>query len=189
MSENVVDVKEMASWLMLGVTRTQQLAKQNILIKAGHGTYKLKESMQAYVSFLKRGGETEENDEDSGGSSDSQYKKHRARLYRFRGDKAEVEAALLKGTSHDAASVARVWADMIANSRVKLLALPTTLAAQLEGVDSINERREIISEGVNGALSELADYRPEIVTGAYVESRQDDEPTDDEDENEDNDSE
>lgn len=172
MDENIVDVKEMASWLMLGVTRTQQLAKQNILIKAGHGTYKLKESMQAYVSFLKRGGSGDDDGgDDSAGNHRANYEKERARYTRAKADKAEVEASLLKGTTHDAAAVERVWVDAIANVRVKLLALPTTLAAQLDGVDTPAERQDIISDGVNEALSELVEYRPEVLTDEYVKAQ------------------
>jgi len=184
MSEDIgqsVPVGQLSRLLMLTDTRVQQLSKQGVIVKSGRGEYRLVPSIQGYIKFLQHAAKNGGGDEE-GQATEGSYGKHRARLYKARADKAEVEAGLIKGTAHDAGAVARVWADMINNARVKLLALPTTLASQIEGM-TIQERQETIQLGVNEALRELAEYSPEIVTQQYVATHSDEpqeiEPEDD----------
>lgn len=149
----------------LSAMRIQQLATDGVIVRAGHGQYRLMQSIQNMLVYQR---EKPKNQHSGDNSEDGQsYEAHRARLTKAKADMAEIEAEVMKGKAHDAEAVAAVWADMIGNARAKLLALPTTLASQLEGM-TIQERQEAIQLGVNDALKELAEYSPEIVTQEYV---------------------
>lgn len=161
-----VSVGQLAKLLLITETRIQQLAKQGVIVKGGRGEYRLVPSIHGYIKFLQKDSRTGGDD----GTDAGDYGKHRARLYKARADKAEVEASLVKGTSHDAGAVAKVWADMIGNTRAKLLAVPTKLAAMMEGM-TIAQRQEALATAMSEALRELADYSPEVVTGEYVKNR------------------
>lgn len=161
-----VPVETLAKLFNLTAVRIQQLASDGVVIRAARGRYDLWASIRNYIKFLQ---ERKVNQWDAGGDDGKGWARERERLTRAKADVAEIEAALLKGQSHEAGAVAKVWADMIGNARSKLLALPTKLAAQLEGM-SIAERQDILRESINAALTELAGYRPEVVTGEYVKT-------------------
>lgn len=170
-----VEVAVLAKLFSLTTVRVQQLASQGVVIKAARGRYDLWASIRNYIKFLQ---ERKVNQWSGEGEQDG-YTQHRARLTKAKADKAEVEAALIKGTAHDAQAVAAVWTDMIGNARAKMLALPTKLAAQLEGM-TIAERKEAIQAAVSQVLNELSDYSPEAVTGEYIRTHRADEDDDDE---------
>jgi len=95
---------------------------------------------------------------------DYQYEK--ARLEKFKADKAELEVdretrkLLLKDEVED------IWTDFILNSRSILLALPTRMAAQMPS-EVQNEVECIAKDCVYEALSELTNYE-------YVEKKEQD---------------
>jgi phage terminase Nu1 subunit (DNA packaging protein) len=161
-----VEVGTLAKLFNLTAVRVQQLAADGVVIKQARGRYDLWASIRNYIKFLQ---DRKLNQWDAGGDDGKGWARERERLTRAKADVAEIEAALLKGQSHDAAAVAKVWSDMIGNARTKLLAMPTKLAAQMEGM-SIAERQDALREAINAALTELADYRPEVVTGEYVKT-------------------
>lgn len=162
----------------LTAMRVQQLATDGVVVKKARGEYLLLASMRGICEYqLKK--PKNQHSGDSNTADGQSYEAHRARLTKAKADKAEVEAALIKGTAHDAQAVAAVWTDMIGNARAKLLALPTKLAAQLEGM-TIAERQDAIQAAVAQALTELSDYSPEAVTGEYIRTHQPDEDEDDE---------
>lgn len=173
--------------LMFGVTamRVQQLASDGVVVRKGRGQYLLIDSVRNYLAYSK--GKPKNQHDGSDSEAGRTYEAHRARLTKAKADIAEIEADLKKGTTHDAAAVAAVWADMIGNARAKLLGLPTKLAGALDGL-TITEREAIIKDGVNEALQELAEYSPDVVTGEWERRRQpmqdedDEEPEADEDE-------
>ena len=173
-----VEVSVLAKLFSLTTVRVQQLASQGVVIKAARGRYDLWASIRNYIKFLQ---ERKVNQWDSGEGGAGDYSQHRARLTKAKADMAEMEAELMKGTVHDAAAVAAVWADMIGNARAKLLGLPVKLAGALDGL-TIAERQEALKLAVNETLVELADYRPEIVTGEWKKRRTEMETPEDEDE-------
>lgn len=149
--------------------RIQQLATDGVVVRAGHGQYKLLATIQKFLAYQKS---KPKNQHSGDGSEDGQsYEAHRARLTKAKADIAEMDAEIKKGTAHDAEAVAAVWSDMIGNARQKLLAIPNGLADAMEGM-SVQERQEAIQAAVFEALKELAEYSPEIVTRQYVENMQ-----------------
>jgi phage terminase Nu1 subunit (DNA packaging protein) len=170
-----VPVDTLAKLFSLTAVRIQQLAADGVVVRKERGRYDLWASIRNYIKFLQ---ERKVNQWDTGEESKG-WQHERERLTRAKADVAEIEAALMKGQSHDAAAVAKVWGDMITNARTKLLAMPTKLAAQLEGL-TIAERQDALRDCINAALSELADYRPEVVTGEYVKTHRSETEDDDE---------
>lgn len=170
-----VEVGGLAKLFNLTAVRVQQLAADGVVVKQARGRYDLWASIRNYIKFLQ---ERKVNQWDGGaeGSEDG-YAMHRARLTKAKADMAEMEAELMKGTTHDAAAVAAVWADMIGNARAKLLGLPVKLAGALDGM-TVAERQEVLKLAVNEALAELADYRPEVVTGEWQKKRRSDDAED-----------
>lgn len=181
-----VEVGTLAKLFNLTAVRVHQLAADGVVIRVARGKYDLWQSIRNYIKFLQ---DRKVNQwSPSGEDDEGNYQNHRARLTKAKADIAEIDADLKKGTTHDAAAVAAVWADMIGNARAKLLGLPTKLAGALDGL-TITEREALIKEGVAEALRELADYRPEVVTGEWERRRQpmeddEDEPEADEAEDE-----
>lgn len=162
-----VEVAVLAKLFSLTTVRVQQLASQGVVIKAARGRYDLWASIRNYIKFLQ---ERKVNQWDAGEGSEDGYTKHRARLTKAKADMAEMDAEMKKGTVHDAGAVAAVWADMIGNARAKALAWPTKLAGALDGL-TITEREALLKQHVHEFLHELADYRPEIVTGVWEKRR------------------
>lgn len=175
-----VEVGTLAKLFNLTAVRIHQLTADGVVIRVARGKYDLWQSIRNYIKFLQ---ERKVNQWSASGEDEpGDYQSHRARLTKAKADIAEIEADLKKGTTHDAAAVAAVWADMIGNARAKLLGLPTKLAGALDGL-TITEREALIKEGVAEALRELADYSPEVVTGEWERRRQpmeDEEAEDDE---------
>jgi phage terminase Nu1 subunit (DNA packaging protein) len=174
-----------------GVTyaRIQQLATDGTVVKISRGVFDLLQSTKNYCETLRKK-KVNGNDGDNSEAGQS-YEVHRARKTAAQADIAEMERDLRRGTTHDAAAVAKVWGDMIGNARAKLLSLPTKLAGALDGL-TIQEREKMIKDGVNEALAELADYSPQAVTGewerSYVPNEDEDDAEEiDEDEDEETD--
>jgi len=161
------NVETLADLFNMTGVRVQQLAVEGVVIKHARGRYDLWQSIRNYIRYLQ---ERKVNQWTGTEGEQDGYTQHRARLTKAKADKAEVEAALIKGTAHEAQAVAAVWSDMVANTRAKLLALPTKLAAQLEGM-TIAERQSAIHTVVLQALTELSEYSPEAITGEYIRTR------------------
>lgn len=168
-NEPVVPVSALAELFELTEIRIQQLAKEGHVYRAEHGQYFLWQSIKGYVKFLKSSPRKQraEITEDS-----QDIEKHKLRLTRAKADMAEIQAEIMKGTAHDAEAVAAVWADMIGNAKQKLLEIPASIAKVLEGM-TVQERQEAIRKAIHKALSELADYSPEVITKQYIEAHQD----------------
>lgn len=159
-----VDVGTLARLFSLTAVRVQQLAKDGIVIKAERGRYDLWGSIRGYIKFLQ---ERRVNQWDGGEKGDD-WQKERARLTRAKADMAEMQAAILKGTVHEASAVEAVWTDHLMACRAKLLAMPKKLAPRVQGTDKITAIEAEIDAAVTEALNELAAYDPHLVTDRYV---------------------
>lgn len=156
---------------LFGITSVwiQKLAKEGTIVSAGHGKYELWPSVRGYIQHLKSKRKNQwDGDQDS--DDGQSYEAHRARLTAAKADMAEIEAKLRKEQVHDAGAVATVWADMIGNAKNKLLALPTAIAGQVHGEESLETIRATIEEAVLQALNELAEYDPTLATNRYIQS-------------------
>ena len=151
----LVPVGTLARRLKITEKRIQQLAELGVVIKGTRGRYDLWASVSGYLSYWKdRAAGRSGGDPAEGGT----YEAHRARLYAARADKAEEEAKLLKGKSHDAETVAEVINAVFANIRSRLLALPTQAAPLVANSDDPNACKSILTDAIYEALSELVAY-------------------------------
>ena len=160
-----VDVSTLAKLFNLTAMRVQQLATDGVVVRSGRGKYELWPSIRNYIKSLQ---ERKVNQWGSGSEQGGEYEGHRARLTKARADMAEVQAALLKGTTHEASAVEAVWFDMISNARAKLLSLPSKLAPRVHGEDNLAAIKTAIETAVTEALNELSNYDPRLVTERYV---------------------
>lgn len=145
------DVGAVADFCNLTAARVQQLAAAGVMIKTQRGRYDLHGSARAYIRYLQ--GQPTPADGEEG-----DFGKHRARLYAARADKAEEEAKLIKGKSHDAETVAEVMNQMMGTFRARCLALPTQTAPLVANSDDPNTCKAILTDAMHEALSELAAY-------------------------------
>lgn len=159
---------------LLGLTsaeRIRQLAREGIIIRnSQHGRFLLKESVRGYLAYKAT---ARKNQWDSDGSeAGDDYEAHRARLTKAKADIAEMQAAILKGTVHEAKAVEAVWTDHLVNCRAKLLGMPRRLAARLHSESNPNGIERVLESAIYEALNELAEYDPEIVMQKYLSTAQ-----------------
>mgnify|MGYP001012716662 CR=1 FL=1 len=160
-----VDVGTLARLFNLTAVRVQQLAKDGVVIKAERGRYDLWASIRGYIKFLQ---DRRVNQWDGNGDDAGDWQKHRARLTAAKADMAEMQAAILKGTVHEARAVESVWTDHLLACRAKLLGMPKKLAPRVHGVAKLTAIETEIEAAVTEALNELAAYDPALVTDRYV---------------------
>lgn len=162
---SLVGVGDLARWLNLTEVRVQQLAKLGVVARTTRGQYDLQASVSGYIRYLQQGNSGASGLEgEEGEVTGDDYHKHRARLYKARADAAELEADLIKGKLHDAEKVAKVWIDMIASSRSKLLGMKKRAAGRVKGMTDLAQIEAVLEETVHEALNELSDYDPSLVS-------------------------
>jgi phage terminase Nu1 subunit (DNA packaging protein) len=159
-----VDVGTLARLFSLTAVRVQQLAKDGIVIKAERGRYDLWASIRGYIKFLQERRVNQWDQGEAGGD----WQKERARLTRAKADMAEMQAAILKGTVHEAKAVEAVWTDHLLACRAKLLGMPKKLAPRVHGQAKLTTIEIEIDAAITEALNELAAYDPALVTDRYV---------------------
>ncbi len=163
--DQTVTCDALATVLGLSTRRIQQLAKDDVVKKNERGRYLLTQSIQGYVEFMKMGGYE---------VSPQDIKRQRVRLTKANADKAEMEAAVMKGSLIPSGVVKALWAEMIAAFKSSALAIPTKLAPQISG-ESVDVIKQILTKGVHEALQEIADYDArKIVRSALQEYSADD---------------
>jgi len=158
----------------LGITkaRVEQLAKAGVLNRASRGKYPLEECIQGYIAYR------EELTKKSENVSAADYEKHRARLYKARADKAEIEAKAFSGEFHHADEVAAVMGEMLASFRAKALAIPNICAPRVADIMDAHVCQDVLTEAVHDALTEMGGYdATEVVRRFRGSDRGGDEPT------------
>jgi phage terminase Nu1 subunit (DNA packaging protein) len=134
-----------------------------IAVKKSHGKYLLRESVAAIIAYREN---RKKNQHD--GEAGSDYETHRTRLTGAKADMAEMQAAIIKGTVHEAHAVESVWTDHLLACRAKLLSMPKKLAPRIHGIEKITSIEAEIDAVITEALNELANYDPALITDRYV---------------------
>ncbi|HWL51336.1 MAG TPA: hypothetical protein VNQ90_02815 [Chthoniobacteraceae bacterium] len=167
---------ELAAVIALTPTRVQQLSREGIIRKASRGKYLLWPSISNYVAYLqeraqgKRGNDGEPVDAGS-------YEAHRARLYKERADREEMENAVRRGELHAAEAVVAHIGPMLAAFKAKVLSIPNATAAIVADLDTPDACQAALEEHCREACEELSEYDPQAIAGQGAEV-----PTDDEEE-------
>lgn len=84
----------------------------------------------------------------------------RARLTYHQANIAELEEDIKRGELIPADVVERVWSDMVASFRAKIMSIPTKAAHQFVSLTEISEIQDALKEHHFEALQELSDYEP-----------------------------
>lgn len=87
------------------------------------------------------------------------YDDQRQRLAAAQAEKVERENAVIRGDLARRQDVEKFWTDCIANSRARLLRLPSDCAVEVPA-DVRGVVQDAVRRGVHDALAELAEYRP-----------------------------
>jgi phage terminase Nu1 subunit (DNA packaging protein) len=161
-----VDVGTLAKLFNLTAVRVQQLAKDGVIAKAERGKYELWASIRGYIKFLQ---ERKVNQWSGEGGDENNYAKHRSRLTQAKADMAQIQAAAMRGSYHEAGIVEEVWVDMLMNCRSKLLSLPSRLAPKLRKEAEISAVKSILEDAICDALKELSNYDPSLITNRYIQ--------------------
>jgi phage terminase Nu1 subunit (DNA packaging protein) len=135
----------------------RELTKDKVLTQASRGKYKLAESIQAYIEHVSGGKEED---------GKPRLVDHKTEHERIKSEKAALELARMRGELHRSEDVEAVMSDMLAAFRQKILSIPTRLAPQVAGIESVNVMKGHLTRAVHEALKELADYDPSKFTEA-----------------------
>ena len=132
------------------------------------GKYDLAYFMQQWVAYnvdRELGGETDDLDA------------VKARHEKIKTRKTRLEVLRMEGKLVDVKDVSRLWSEIAATVKQKLLHLPSTMAPMVQGMDNIEAITNIMYSEISTALSEIADTPlPEY---AYTEDDDADEEGDD----------
>ena len=147
---------------LLGMTdrRVRQLADEGVFSNVGTGSRYAFRPGVAVASWVAHRINCEIAES---GTSDADYERERARLTKFKADKAEVEAALIKGRSHDGDAVAFHVGQMLSAFRARILSIPNSCAGIVAELIDPEACREVIEDQCRSALMELRDYDPRTV--------------------------
>lgn len=160
-----VSAQKLADVIGLDPRRIQQLAKLGVVVKKGHGEYDFGASLLGLAKYYKglhEKKEAEQNDP---------LHAARTRLTESKAELAEIDAALARGDVIHGEIMEKLWTDMVAKMRAKILSMPSRCAPQLEGVGDVKAIHQILKEACHEALTEVADYDPEPLVAAWNEKR------------------
>ncbi len=136
------------------VRRVQQLAKDDIVVKAGRGKYDLIASVQGYVKYLQ---------DLSIGKTPSPEQLHiqRTRLLSAQAEKTELEVKVMHSQLVPIDEVNDFLLPMLNNFRSRCLSVPHAIAHQLVTITKVSEIEEIVRGKIYEALTELSEYEPD----------------------------
>jgi phage terminase Nu1 subunit (DNA packaging protein) len=148
---SAVSVDVIAKLLDVTPRRVQQLAKEGVIPKPKHrGEYEIAPCVINYVRYLNRLLDGEAGD----------LTIEKTRLTRAQAEKAEIEAARLKGELVSLADAERGWSALIGAFRAKALTIPP-LAAMTVLNKTEKEVEQILTRMVYEALAELSNWKPD----------------------------
>jgi phage terminase Nu1 subunit (DNA packaging protein) len=155
---STADVHTLAGIFGLTPRSIQNLEKQGIAVRVGHGRYDLHLSVKRYIAHL----------EAEVASGDAEFEVQRTRVYKARADILEAQSEALRGELHDGACIAEVMGEGLANIRAKLLAIPTTAAPRVADETDPNKCAAIIETLLHEAMLECSKYNGREIVNRYL---------------------
>lgn len=146
------DTKAIARVLNLTERRVRQLRDKEIIkeYKPGSGLYDLIQTNHAYINYLRNG--------NANGAEIIDYATERALYARAKRKEAEYSLAVMERDLHESTEVETVITAMFATFKARMLALPAKLSPILSKKTSKAEVFNLLKDGIDEALFELADY-------------------------------
>ncbi len=138
----------------LGVTQRaiRDLAKNGIAVRVKHGIYDLGITIQNYIEWKISCSKTS-NVEKSLEQVKTEHEELKMR-------KTELVVRHMEGKLHKADDVERIWTNMAAAVKSKLLSIPIKTAPQIVGIEDIPEIQKLLVREITEALNEVASYDP-----------------------------
>ena len=155
-SAGLVPASEMAEWIGIVPSSLPDLASKGHVVRASHGKYQLKESVQAYTRYqrARASGLKASDSARTEGDAKSRREEAEARL-------AEAEVAKVEAEWLPVDMIVRAYAERDVVIRTKLLSIESKVPP---------ESRAATRKAIHEALTELADHNPEeIVTRVTAE--------------------
>lgn len=146
----VVSREDMENLLDLSPAGLTELAKKGLVVRRGHGSYLLEESVRNYVQHLRSAAARWDREGQSGLTLSGE----RARLQRAKAEQVELANAKTKGELVRVEDVRREWLTLATDLRSALLAIPARLAARL-GMD--RGQAALLESEMREALGSLTD--------------------------------
>lgn len=144
------DVTAVALGRWLGITERmgRELAKEQIVVRAGRGLYKLEESVRRYCEHIRR-----TTSQRGGEASLAKMREERIRIAKEQADALALKNAEARGELLDAKAVEAEWSDILRTVRAGMLAVPSRAGARLPHLTP-HDIAEIDAE-VRAVLTEL----------------------------------
>jgi phage terminase Nu1 subunit (DNA packaging protein) len=132
--------------LGLSPNSVTRLIREKAFVRTGNGLFDATACIRAYLKMR----------EEVIRAKWSRDGNAKARLAAARASLAELQLQERQGDVVDAAQVTRVVTAMIAQSRMRLLAIPTRVAPRLCMAKSVTEAEQMIAEAIHEALIDLS---------------------------------
>lgn len=149
----IVTTSEISEIFGISTRRVQQLAKDGVFVRVGHGQFDLPASVNSFIEY--RLDDTKEE-----GVLDKSTEE--AMWTRARRQKTELELQIMRGDLHRSEDVRRVMNDMLGAFRARILSIPSKFSPQLVGLTEIPPIKMVLKQAVHEALEELSDYDPMV---------------------------
>lgn len=144
-------VATIAKLLMLSDRRVQQLTKEGVIPKAERGRYELAPAVQGYIRYLQERSMRSD-------ASPIDYHVEKARLTKNQADLAEIEAAKARGEVADVELVARAWANVCAEARIRFRNIPARVVSALVGETDERKVKAVLTAELDQVLEGMADF-------------------------------
>ena len=126
------------------------MQEDGIISRHSNG-YDLEECRLAYIRYLRK------NSKFTKSESAGDINAEKASLTKAQADEREIQVAKLIGELIPAEVVESTWADYVANTRAKLLAIPNKTAQQILALETYQQVESFLKDMIYEALEELAD--------------------------------
>lgn len=144
----IMTESEIASLLGIVTSQVRTKTRDGILVKDGRGRWKVRESLQGYLSQLRDGAIK------GGGQVPDELKAEKLRLAKQQADKLELANAAARGELVRSVDVEREWANVLRDVRSTMLAVSSRVGSKLAHLTA-HDVAEIDSE-IKAALEGLA---------------------------------
>ncbi len=150
MTNPQVSVETLAKLFKLSTRRIQQLAKQGVIPRAGHGQYDLVEAIQGYIDYLQA-----KIPSHAYRTSDVQTEK--ARLTKLQADKVQLELEQLKKTLIPMNDVVSAMSALVQSTKQRLLGVAKRLTPELLHQTEYDTVETLLEQAIHQALALLSE--------------------------------
>nr|DAF27418.1 MAG TPA: DNA packaging protein [Caudoviricetes sp.] len=159
----IVNQKTLAQCLGISTRQVRNLKQEGLFNTIENNrNYILENCIQDYINF--------KVNSERGSSASINKEKVQAEHEEVKKQISVLKLRKLRRELHEAGDVESFLSDMLIQFKNRLLSLPAKLAMQVSGETDINKVIQVLTEGLNEALSELSEYDPDKIDGKETEN-------------------